>query len=223
MRELLELLERTVFPIASTSELFNQYADEDPLVDAPGAADIRRHNLIGYLMRLPPRPTVLLVGEAAGPWGCRFSGVPFTGERQLLSCPGFPLQGERSSRDNPPAGMLRRHAAPPYVSTSALVFWDVMLPYYRDPGFIVWDLIPLHPHEANRPLTVRTLTRAEIHRFAGIVAEVVRIVAPETIIAIGRKAEQGLSVASIGSEYVRHPARGGAAEFAAGIRRIPGV
>ena len=61
MRELAELLERTVFPIASTSNLFNQYADEEPLLDAPGAAEIRRHNLTGYVMGLHPRPKVLLV------------------------------------------------------------------------------------------------------------------------------------------------------------------
>ena len=38
VQELIELLRRSVFPMGSTDELFNQYAEEEPRVDRAGAA-----------------------------------------------------------------------------------------------------------------------------------------------------------------------------------------
>ena len=113
--------------------------------------------------------------------------------------------------------MLRRGNGPPYTSQSATVFWDVMARYYDDPGFLVWDLVPLHPHKQNRLLTVRTPRSPEIRCFSRVLAEVVRIVAPDTIIAVGRKAEQGLNMLGLHCCYVRHPARGGRDLFRRGI------
>ncbi len=80
-------LEETVFSIPSVLEgtrpLFNPYHDTNPDFDLPQAAAIRQANLSSFLDSLPERPPVLLVGEAPGWHGCRFSGIPFTSELQL--------------------------------------------------------------------------------------------------------------------------------------------
>ncbi|MBE9565707.1 MAG: uracil-DNA glycosylase [Proteobacteria bacterium] len=223
LEELWQMICGRIFPRASTEDLFNQYADFDRRIDLPEAPAIRRNNLGSYLQTFCRKPDILLVGEAAGPWGCRFSGVPFTGEQQLLAYPRFPFSGEQSSRNDPPTEALRRGNRPPYISQSAKAFWEVLERYYADPAFLVWDLVPLHPHEENRLLSVRTPTRTEVRLFSSILAEVVRIVSPKTIIAVGRKAERALHLVGVHSAYVRHPARGGKAEFETGIRRILGV
>jgi uracil-DNA glycosylase family 4 len=80
-------LEETVFSAPSVLEgnmpLFNPYHDTNPDYDLPEAAAIRRENLFSFLASLPEKPPVLLVGEAPGWHGCRFSGIPFTSEAQL--------------------------------------------------------------------------------------------------------------------------------------------
>ena len=62
----------------------NPYADEHPELDLPGGAAVRRANLRHYLdERAGAR--LLLVGEAIGYRGGRFSGMAFTSERLLAS------------------------------------------------------------------------------------------------------------------------------------------
>lgn len=100
LQELWEYLERGLFLEDSRRDLFNQYRAVDENVDLSNAHYIRQNNLKNYFCSFSEMPSFLLVGEAAGPWGCRFSGVPFTGERQLCQRL-LPFLGERSSRDDP--------------------------------------------------------------------------------------------------------------------------
>lgn len=59
--------------------VFNPYSDNDPF----GA--VRRKNLQIYLENMKIlKPKVLLVGEAPGYNGCRYSGIPFTSERIMM-------------------------------------------------------------------------------------------------------------------------------------------
>ena len=53
--------------------LFNPYRSIDPELDQENAAEIRRENLLSFIQSLPERPWHLLVGEAPGWRGCRFS------------------------------------------------------------------------------------------------------------------------------------------------------
>src|SRR5690554_885232 len=97
------LLEREVFSAPSTDRLFNLYRDVNEDLDRPDAAEIRRTNLYRYLERYQSFPPVLLLAEAPGPRGCRFSGVPFVSEAQLLD-DTFPIDGYQSSaRETPHA------------------------------------------------------------------------------------------------------------------------
>jgi len=140
----------------STDTVFNQYCDCNPQLDLPDAANLRMENLRRYMSEATETASILVVGEAAGPWGCRFSGVPFTGERQLLDH-SFPLCGERSSKTEP---TRLTKIVPPFTSRSAETFWDVMLPYHC--RFLMWDAFPLHPHKRGEFLTVRNPTRMEV-------------------------------------------------------------
>ena len=128
-------LETILTASPSTNTIFNQYRDRNDQVDLPDAATIRIENLRRYMAEATDTASILVVGEAAGPWGCRFSGVPFTGEKQLLD-PSFPLRGGRSSKTSP---ARPTKVAPPFISRSSETFWGVMRPYYG--RFLVWDAL----------------------------------------------------------------------------------
>jgi hypothetical protein len=207
LADLWNFFQEKVFPLPSTDRLFNPFRDVDPRVDLPEGRDIRRANLFGYLSSFKRKPPLLLIGEAAGPWDCRFSGVPFTGERDL--CTGaLPFRGERSSRAEP---LLTSGRTPPYTSQTAAIFWGVLRPRHSD--FLVWNCVPFHPHREGRILSVRPPDTGEIRRFLDPLASLDRLLRPERIIAIGRRAEQALKAAGLSAPYVRHPSQGGARQF----------
>jgi hypothetical protein len=77
---------------------------------------------------------------------------------------------------------------------------------------LLWNVVPTHPHRSGEPASNRPPTRAEVA--AGL--PFVRELAPgRQVLAIGRLAERAL-----GAPYVRHPSRGGATAFRAGLMRL---
>jgi uracil-DNA glycosylase len=211
-KELWDLLEHELFLRESTAELFNQYQDRDLSVDLPDANEIRKENLWNYLNSFSERPSILMVGEAAGPWGCRFSGVPFTGEKQLCESM-LPFFGHQSSKNNP---SLKIKRFPPHVSLSAKIFWEILKPFH--PKFFVWDCIPLHPHKVNKILSVRNPTSREVLAFSDLLRKIVEIIRPRQILSIGREAEKALTYVGTKSSYICHPSHGGANKFEVGVK-----
>lgn len=200
------LCERRLFTTPSTHDLFNPYRDAHPELDGKSAATIRRENLHRYLRCYTERPPVILLAEAPGPWGCRFSGVPITSEAQLAD-PGFPLDGQPTST-----------AEAPHSEYSASIYWRVMQPFF--PHFFTWNSVPLHPHRPGEPLTIRPPRRREIKASAGLLAELLDVLRPERVLAVGRKAEFALHHIGWEATYVRHPSQGGARLFEEGVTAV---
>lgn len=205
--------QQRVFKEPSTATLFNQYVDVDPRFDLDEADRIRQENLHNYLASFSDRPRVLLVGEAPGPWGCRFSGVPFTSEAQLVSGT-LPFRGRRSSRQGEP-----------HDERTARLFWKVIAPYHA--RVFVWNCVPFHPHLVGKPLTIRPPKASEEIAYAPILRELYRLLQPGCVISVGGHAERTLSRLRVPSHYVRHPSRG-ADQFRKGMgklfgRRISGL
>jgi hypothetical protein len=206
VRELQQLIERRVFRWPSGEDAFNPFADRLVDADKPRAQNIRRANLRRYLNSFSERPEVFVLGEAAGPWGCRFSGVPFTSEQQL--CSGdLPFAGEQSSA-----------ADLPHAERSATIFWKTMAAYH--PHFFVWNAMPLLPHRREKPFLLRRPDAEELRAFRPLLTDVIRLLNPVRMIAVGRVAEQALRELDFCREYVRHPSHGGQKEFDAGMKRI---
>lgn len=202
---IIQSFRESLYEHPSTDWVFNPYADENPELDIPEAAVIRRMNLEAYIRAHPERPSVLVMMEAPGPWGCRFTGVPVTSEAQLLD-PSFPLTGDRTSLGEEPMNEY-----------SASIFWRVMQPVF--PRFIIWNTVPLHPHKPCSSTSIRTPTASEIREFVPLSRAVVEAVEPSLILTVGRKAER-LITRELGlpATYVRHPSQGGARLFAEGMR-----
>jgi len=207
LQRLWDFIEQYIFTLPSEAmgqrPAFNPYCDEYPAYDLPGAAEIRRENLYAYLRSLSRQPEVLIVGEALGWRGCRFSGVPLTCEAQLLSGK-LPFGGRQSSR-----------SARPYAEATATIFWHTMLPYF--PGFMSWNCVPIHTHTTGKPLTNRRPTRQEISDYQPFLQELVGLIAPRTVIALGKAAEAALILSGISYYPVRHPSHGGRQGFRMGI------
>lgn len=209
--------ENKLFSVPTTGGLFNQYNKQvNPKVDLPNAHEIRKQNLKNYLESFSEKPSILVVGEAAGPWGCRFSGVPFTGEKQLCENT-LPFSGCRSSIEKPLINVKKK---PPYTSQSAKTFWEVMMPHHTE--FFVWDCVPFHPHNPDDPLSVRNPTKVEVSSCIELLGQINEIIKPKNILAIGRKAEIALKQIDVYPVpvYVRHPSHGGANQFTTEVKRF---
>ncbi len=190
----------------SKADLFNMYSSRNPDIDRVDAVQARRANLKRYIVERKKMPSLFILAEAPGPWGCRFTGVPITSEEQLID-PAFPHAGERSSLQSDP---LKEY--------SASIYWRVLAPYWED--IFTWNTIPFHPHKIGKPLTIRTPRLGEIKEFVPVLEEIIDELRPARTIAIGRKAERALDLAGVETTYVRHPSQGGALLFEEGVRSI---
>jgi len=203
--EIWRIFENNVFIEPSTSDLFNQYQDNKNEYDVPNGNIIRQENLKRYVESFKEVPKVVIIGEAPGYRGCRFSGVPFTSEKQLYS-DDFIIEGERSSN------LVNR--TEPWSEASATIFWDKMRDFH--PKFFVWNCIPFHPHKPGDFMSNRPPTDEEIKKYGKILSDILaHIKRPNTIIALGKKAQSSLGNLGFisGVEYVRHPGSGGATIF----------
>jgi hypothetical protein len=201
-----DLFETHLFPASSTDELFNPYRDRHAPLDVAGAPARRRDNLRAYLRCFDDAPPLFLLLEAPGPWGCRFTGVPITSEAQLVD-PDFPIEGTPTRQQDEPT--------PEY---SASIFWRVLQPHF--PHFFVWNSLPLHPHDADDPLSIRTPRRTEVRAWSDLLRGLLDALDPDRTIGVGRKGERALTEVGADPTYVRHPSQGGAKKFESGMEAI---
>jgi uracil-DNA glycosylase len=200
-------LEAEIFALPSVDgerPLFNFYHAEDTACDRPGAARQRRENLRRWLWRYPAAPDTLVVGEAPGWRGCRFTGVPFTSEA-LLAAGNLP--GAASAAFPPTSRPERR-----WAEASATLFWQALQPYSN--RVLAWNCVPLHPHRPGNPLSNRPPTAAEIRRFLPQLFGLIALLQPARVLAVGRCAQAALQAVGVPALPVRHPSHGGARQFA---------
>jgi hypothetical protein len=216
LQEIWNYMEKEIFTIPSTPLLFNPYNSPKDELSIQKGDEIRKENLRKYLECFKKKPSYLVVAEAPGPWGCRFSGVPLTTEEQLC-LDKFPFEGKQSSKGGgpQPRGDSRR-------GPTAKTFWKVMKPFH--PTFLAWDAIPFHPHDEGQLLSIRRPKTGELKdpATAGLLRTVHSVLKPVTVVAVGRKAEHALKYINVPQESIKpvwHPARR-TREFTEGIKRI---
>jgi len=167
----------------------------------------RRQNLEAYLLALLAWPYSghLLVGEAPGERGCARTGIPFTDERLLRSGSHPFLKSLRS------AVQVTGSTA----ENTAGIIWSHLCHSGVVPAF--WNAVPFHPRGDRRPN--RSPTATEIYRCQGFLDQVLRILMPGSVIAVGRTAEAALARLGMKSfASVRHPSHGGKRGYIAGLR-----
>lgn len=169
---------------------------------------LRRRNLMRYLelMRRGGAER-MLVGEAPGWRGMSVTGVPFYSIRQLEARPG-PITGAVSGDG---------FEAPPHPQAlweaSARDVWRAMADR-RGPLPVFWSIYPHHPHVPGDPRTNRPPRPAEVRVGAPVAFALAEALGGLPMIAVGRKSQGALAAAGVAAPAVRHPAQGGAREFA---------
>jgi hypothetical protein len=196
-------------PRGAAPGVVNPYREAFPDLDAPAAAKGRRENLEAYLDRVGT-PRLILVGEALGFRGGRFSGIAFTSERQLLGPDGrrLPWAGApfRATSRNPAL----------WLEPSGSVVWDAL--GGEACGALLWNSFPWHPYGARGPLSNRTpersLVAANLHVLERLLAEI----PGARVLAVGRTAQGALAELGVEAPALRHPAHGGAVLFREQLR-----
>jgi hypothetical protein len=183
----------------------NPYRESFPELDGPAAARRRRDNLEAYLERVDV-PRRVLLGEALGFRGGRFSGIAFTSERQLAG---------------PAARLLPWAGCPPFAATSrnpdlwlepsGSVVWGALGGDAR--GVLLWNTFPWHPYGPKGPLSNRTPEHSLVAANLDVLEALLAEVGKAQILAVGRTAQTALATLGVEAPALRHPAYGGAGIF----------
>jgi uracil-DNA glycosylase len=189
--------------------LFNPWHDHCPHEVADDGPLPRRERLA---LHLECDPVLILVGEAPGYQGCRYSGIAFTSERLLMegAIPRIPAVSKRLS--------TRRL---PFSEPSATIVWKTLNRLGIAERTILWNALQLHPHRPAEPWSNRTPTPAELDLGAPALHLLMAAFPSARIVAVGKKAEYLMTAMAITpAATVRHPANGGATAFAAGLEAL---
>jgi len=195
-------------PYAMTG-LFNPWRDRCPH-DAEGNGPAEK---LGRLaLHLDCDPAFILAGEAPGYQGCRYSGIAFTSERLLGegAIPRIPaLTGRLSDRRLP------------FSEPSATIVWKTLYRLGIADRTILWNAMQLHPYRPDNLWSNRTPTPDEIKLGEPALRILIKNFPAARIVAVGKKSEGLLSDMGIPvAGSVRHPANGGATEFAEGLKEL---
>lgn len=187
------------------SRAFNQYRDVHPALDRPYGDAVRRHNLQEYLESFADA-RFALVGEAAGYCGCRFSGIPFTCETQLVGHARLAWTfGKELARSST--------SRVPWQERSASIVWEIL---GARTDCVLWNAFPWHPFGAAGPLSNRPPGR-DLQKGLGALSCFLALFPAAQPHAIGRVAERALEAIGVQAPYIRHPSHGGKRRFSTGV------
>ena len=212
--------------------VFNPWRDFDPQLDvSKEAPKWRREQLAKYLETRLGQSSYVIIAEAMGYQGGRFSGVAITCERMLL---GFHSEvkpdmilpdgsAKRTSRADSPLGLNNKQRIEGFNEPTDTVVWSALLENdISTYEAVLWNIFPFHPHVANEPLTNRTPSEAELVAGGQFAKELlalneefktVKSGCEQIICAVGRKSADILARQGITAHALRHPANGGAKQY----------
>lgn len=208
--------------------VFNPWRDYDSVLDVSEEAPRwRREQLETYLRARLKQCRYLIVAEAVGYQGGRFSGIAITCERMLLGFhnevkPSMILPnvlGRRTSRADSPLSLNNKQRSEGFNEPTDTVVWSALLENNISTyDAILWNIFPFHPHVANQPLTNRTPTEAEIVAGGQFTKDLMTLIEEfndrkQIICAVGRKSADILARQGIVAHALRHPANGGAKQY----------
>jgi hypothetical protein len=195
---------------------FNQYRDVDLALDREDGAEVRCRNLRLYLTVFADARFVL-VGEAAGYAGCRFSGIPFTCEAQLSGPERLSWTMGLETEDGDPLARSSVHETP-WVERSAKIVWQALQAReYLD--CVLWNALPWHPFGEGGALSNRAPGR-DLDDGLDVLRVLLALFPAAQPCAVGRVAQRALARIGVNAPYIRHPSHSGKRAFVAGVTAL---
>jgi hypothetical protein len=206
----------------SNGPVGNPWVDYDRDFDIDEAPRHRSNHLRSYLNARLNTAEALLIAEAPGYQGAKFSGIPMTCERTLLghrrgvSCAdAFDETIERYRTSRPPEALSKAVKLRGFCEPTAAYVWGHMA---NRPGLpkkiVLWNLFAFHPHEDTDTLTNRKPKDPEILRNQPVLEAFLRLFPDRPILSIGNISKEYLTRWGHRYElFTRHPANGGGAVF----------
>jgi hypothetical protein len=203
--------------------VFNPWHDHDERDRAPARETPaqRRDNFAAYLEHRKGAARVLLLGEAPSHRGCRFSGIAFCSEVELLQ-----------KRELVAARALTLTSAgadsKPMRERSAAVIWGEMGEARCARQVVLWNAFPWHPFKAegsvadgpSGPSSNRRPSRAEVEQGREAFEALLACFEHElAVFAVGKVAEEALrNLGHDSAGCIRHPSMGGEMLFRSQFR-----
>jgi hypothetical protein len=192
------------------SSVFNPWREWDDRDQSPRKAmpAQRRGNLAAYLQARERSARFMLLGEAPSHRGCRFSGIAFCSETELVHM--------RDQVAKEPLALTSAQArVKPQRERSAAVIWGEMERAGCAHDVVLWNAFPWHPYGDVLTSNRKPKPKEVEHGRAALKALLACFPRELQIFAVGKVAEDALrrwpEFACAG--YMRHPAQGGEALF----------
>ncbi len=189
---------------------FNPYSskcDVHDLVDAPRR---RSKALLAMLeAALAIEVDSIWIGRDLGYRGGRRTGLALTDDVHICAhAERWGITVERSTKGSP------------FCERTAAVIWSV-LSQIKAPVFL-WNVFPLHPHEWGDSFTNRSHNARERKAGEAILEQLILLLKPQRLIAIGNDAAKAANRLSQNIEVhrIRHPSYGGQTKFLKQTREL---
>ncbi|WP_421953643.1 uracil-DNA glycosylase [Polaromonas sp.] len=190
----------------SLTDVFNPYSDRCSTFDLPDGPALRRRNLRRYLTAIEALKTdTVWMGRDLGYRGGRRTGLALTDEAGLGEVRAY----------YPGAEVVRATHGPAIKERTATEIWDVIRNLTRPP--LLWNVFPLHPHEAGEYFSNRRFTARELRAVSDLNHALIRWLGIKRIVSIGQDAAKYATDFGVEISCVRHPSYGGVRDFRSGI------
>lgn len=212
--------------------LFNPYSQFDLDFDNGEDAPVKRATQLRHYLQCREDARYILVAEAMGYQGGKFTGIAMTSERIIAGHhPNVARQhvllnglGQRTSNPGMPEhgrvfDITRNQG---FAEPTATVVWTAMQDIKVDPfSVILWNALPFHPYKSDKgALSNRTPTKSELKLGLVFLQRLLEHFPKVQVIAIGNRAQCSLGMIDASFQCIRHPANSGATGFRAGLSRV---
>jgi hypothetical protein len=193
----------------SFDNAFNPYSDRCPVYDRIDAPQRRALALAGMLEAALSRGVdSIWIGRDLGYRGGRRTGLALTDDVHM-----------RAHARRWDVTLERPTKGEPIAERTAAIIWSILDDI--DVPIFLWNVFPLHPHESSDPFSNRAHNARERAFGEEVLAEIIVMLCPARIVAIGNDAAKSAQRVAAGNQIiqVRHPSYGGQTDFLLQMRK----